>query len=100
MAPVETEYYELVRTIVSMDSNYLVYFDSTQLGVAVDADDTELKKAYRKQAIKVSGFATVSGTRSHISHFIVPSRQEPLRRRRREVQGYQVPTRSCCASAC
>ena len=24
-----------------------------QLGVSVDADDTELKKAYRKQAIKV-----------------------------------------------
>ncbi|KAJ6581542.1 DnaJ-domain-containing protein [Mycena capillaripes] len=33
MAPVDTEYYDL-------------------LGVAVDADDTELKKAYRKQAMK------------------------------------------------
>jgi DnaJ-class molecular chaperone len=33
----------------------LFYFipNITQLGVAVDADDTELKKAYRKQAMKV-----------------------------------------------
>lgn len=31
---------------------YLKLFCS-KLGVAVDADDTELKKAYRKQAMKV-----------------------------------------------
>ncbi|CDO69779.1 hypothetical protein BN946_scf184766.g24 [Trametes cinnabarina] len=45
MAPVETEYYDLVR------------FFLQSLGVSPDVDDTELKKAYRRQAIKVRSSA-------------------------------------------
>jgi hypothetical protein len=45
-----------------------------QLGVAVDADDTELKKAYRKQAMKVCWRIGLSRSAGDTERYIaVPS---------------------------
>lgn len=52
MAPIETEYYDLVRSFHSKDANHRLPVPS-QLGVGTDVEDTDLKKAYRKQAMKV-----------------------------------------------
>lgn len=52
MAPVETEYYDWVRPLafVTLTGELTLW---RQLEVTPDVNDTELKKAYRKQAIKV-----------------------------------------------
>ena len=51
--------------------------------MAVDADDTELKKAYRRQAMKVESFQ-VHRVRLKLTRITVPSGQEQVSRRRRE----------------
>jgi hypothetical protein len=53
MAPVETGYYDLVRlqSLAKLLCSYLTIHP--KLGVPTDVNDTDLKKAYRKQAIKV-----------------------------------------------
>lgn len=52
MAPVETEYYDWVRPLLfATFTGELTLW--RQLEVTPDVNDTELKKAYRKQAIKV-----------------------------------------------
>ncbi|KAH9004499.1 X-domain of DnaJ-containing-domain-containing protein [Lactarius hatsudake] len=49
MAPVETEYYDLV-SVLSFATTHSVILSS--LGVPVDVNDTEFKKAYRKAAMR------------------------------------------------
>ncbi|KAH9172942.1 X-domain of DnaJ-containing-domain-containing protein [Lactarius sanguifluus] len=51
MAPVETEYYDL-RPPVFRNSNSGLVIQLIQLGVPVDVNDTDLKKAYRKAAMR------------------------------------------------
>lgn len=51
MEPVEPEYYEIVSLAVSFRQEYT--FQLIQLMVDINADSTELKKAYRRQAMKV-----------------------------------------------
>lgn len=54
MAPVETEYYDLVWSLPSRCRSPIdIPMNSAQLGVGTDVQDTDLKKAYRKQAMKV-----------------------------------------------
>jgi hypothetical protein len=56
MAPVETEYYDLV-SLDPLATRALSYeispCEPRQLGVPIDVNDTDLKKAYRKAAMKV-----------------------------------------------
>jgi hypothetical protein len=53
MAPVETEYYDLVSVFMVSASLASLNSIQLQLGVPVDVNDTDLKKAYRKAAMKV-----------------------------------------------
>ncbi|KAH9031354.1 X-domain of DnaJ-containing-domain-containing protein [Lactarius pseudohatsudake] len=50
MAPVETEYYDLVN-VLSLANTHSALLSS--LGVPVDFNDTDLKKAYRKAAMRI-----------------------------------------------
>jgi len=65
MAPVETEYYDLVwQTTAPHDTRDIrvefltCSFTNAQLGVSVDFQETDLKKAYRKAAMKVLDLAS------------------------------------------
>lgn len=60
MSPVDTEYYDMVLyTITSSNPTYrptvsLTWFTTNpQLGVPVDCEEADLKKAYRRAAMKV-----------------------------------------------
>ena len=61
MAPVETEYYDLVRQTTPPPNTrgfLTCSFTGIQLGVSVDCEETDLKKAYRKAAMKVPDLAS------------------------------------------
>lgn len=108
MLPVETEYYDLVRHTITppprtrllSDPKFLTWFSThAQLGVNVDCKETELKKAYRKAAMKVPYFnplkrhdsnrltRTLTRFRPYVT---VPSGQKRVTRSRGKVQGDKV----------
>lgn len=87
MAPVETEYYDLVRFQRSVQDSLLSY---AQLEVSPEANATDLKKAYRKAAMKASSHCTwrvIESPEVHAQLCSVSSGQEPCARRGGEVQG-------------
>lgn len=62
MAPIETEYYDLVCPTLFMQHWFSEPCLGVQLCVPVDADDTTLKKAYRKQAMKARSLTSFQST--------------------------------------
>jgi hypothetical protein len=77
MAPVETEYYDLVSDLLHSSMKKYELYKQWQLSVPIDVNDTDLKKAYRKAAMKVCSPLRSPCMMAHLTSGVIHSPVPP-----------------------